>query len=373
MPFSEVVLAKSPHSDNTSRSAFNRSATGLFVGPQSHALRLRIALEADNPIVENSGDADTVEQALAFLRGGSFGGTSPFGFIVCDADFDQQALRSLFDEVRSAPSPTVLLLYTHALNATYKTKAVELKADDYLYATLGLHNLVERIHFLVEVKSKVANSAAALPATFRRSWKKRLFDVSVATLLLLILSPLFLLIILLIKLESFGPAFFVAQRVGSNYDVFDFYKFRTMQVGADAQRERLKTLNSYYSTERTASNEPFFFKVKDDPRVTRVGRFLRKTSLDELPQLVNVLKGDMSLVGNRPLPLDEAASLTKDEWAVRFLAPSGMTGLWQISKRKESMTVAERIDLDLRYQNSMSLRTDLKILLKTLPGMLQQD
>ncbi len=300
-------------------------------------------------------------------------GANRFSFVICDANLDRQLLHSLVDEVRNAQSPAVFILYTHSLDAAHKAKAIELKADDYLYDALGLNNIIDRIQFLIKLKVNPVALTAASPGFFRRHWKKRLLNVCVATLLLLALSPLFLLVIILIKLESSGSAFFVSQRVGSNYEVFNFYKFRTMQVGADAQRENLKYLNSYYSVDRPASDEPFFFKVKNDPRVTRIGRFLRKTSLDELPQLFNVLKGDMSLVGNRPLPLDEAASLTKDEWAVRFLAPSGMTGLWQISKRKQSMTVAERIDLDLAYRKNMSLRTDLMILLKTLPGMLQKD
>lgn len=372
MLYEGLALAKDPYSRDVSHSVSFSAMRGLFVGPQSCALRSQINASFDQTVDDGSLGVDSVGQAMSHLRALP-GGLSTPDFIVCDASIERQFLQSLFEKVRIAPSPTALLLYAESFDATYKNKAIELKADDYLYDALRLDNIIERIRFLVDFRNSSIDPTPPSLGFFRRSWKKRLFDVCVAAFLLIILSPLFLLIIILIKLESFGPAFFVSQRVGSNYEVFDFYKFRTMQVGADAQRESLKSLNSYYLLDRPTSDEPFFFKVKNDPRVTRVGRFLRKTSLDELPQLVNVLKGDMSLVGNRPLPLDEAASLTKDEWAVRFLAPSGMTGLWQISKRKQSMTVAERIDLDLTYRKNMSLRTDLKILFKTIPGMFQKD
>ena len=365
MSYRELVLDRS---SNDSQFTPGCVTNGLFVGPQSQALREAITISFGAVVISGPG-VDTVEQAL-FLLNKDMG---RFKFIVCDVDADTQLLRSLANEASNAPLPTPFLLYASSFDASHRAKATELSADDYLYDALGLDNIIERIQLLVNLKANPVDLTTFSPGFFRRPWKKRLLDVCVASILLLALSPLFLLIIILIKLESSGSAFFVSKRVGSNYEVFDFYKFRTMQMDADTQRENLKHLNAYYSLDRPTSGEPFFFKVKNDPRVTKVGRFLRKTSLDELPQLINVLKGDMSLVGNRPLPLDEAASLTKDGWAARFLAPSGMTGLWQISKRKESMTTTERMELDLAYCNNMSLRNDLKILLKTLPGMLQQD
>ena len=209
----------------------------------------------------------------------------------------------------------------------------------------------------------------------KTSVAKRTLDVVVSGLCILLAFPIFLLIALAIRLESRGPVLFVSQRAGAGYRIFDFYKFRTMRTDAEQMRDQLKTLNSYYAkhNDPASNNSPFFFKVKNDPRVTKVGYILRKTSLDELPQLFNVLKGDMSLVGNRPLPLDEGATLTIDQWADRFLAPAGMTGLWQIAKNKDDMSVAERMELDLAYVKNNSFSLDLQILLKTLPAILQKE
>ena len=135
-----------------------------------------------------------------------------------------------------------------------------------------------------------------------------------------------------------------------------------MILDADKKIQDLKDLNLYSKDEKS----PLFFKIQDDPRVTKVGAFLRKTSLDELPQLFNVLKGDMSIVGNRPLPLYEASSLTTDAWAERFMAPAGITGLWQVSKRgKEDMSNEERILLDIEYARTRNLKGDIIIMLKT--------
>ena len=203
---------------------------------------------------------------------------------------------------------------------------------------------------------------------------KRTFDVVISGLCILITLPVFLLIALAIRLESRGPVLFVSQRAGAGYRIFDFYKFRTMQTDAEQMRDQLKTLNSYYAkhNDPASNNSPFFFKVKNDPRVTKVGHILRKTSLDELPQLFNVLKGDMSLVGNRPLPLDEGATLTIDRFADRFLAPAGMTGLWQIAKNKDHMSVSERINLDLEYAKNSSFLSDILILIRTIPAILQK-
>lgn len=198
---------------------------------------------------------------------------------------------------------------------------------------------------------------------------KRSIDILISLIAITLCLPVFILVAIAIRLESKGPIIYKADRAGKGYKVFKFLKFRTMIVDADKKIKELAKLNLYTKTE----NNPAFFKIKDDPRVTKVGAFLRNTSLDELPQLFNVLKGDMSIVGNRPLPLYEASSLTTNEWAERFMAPAGITGLWQISKRgKEDMSTSERISLDIAYARTRTLKGDLKIILKTPTVLLQK-
>lgn len=199
---------------------------------------------------------------------------------------------------------------------------------------------------------------------------KRTVDVTLSLTAIIFFLPLFLLIAIAIRLESRGPIFYSAVRAGRGFKIFKFYKFRTMVVDADKKLAELAKSN-LYATEN--NNGPSFFKVKNDPRITKVGAFLRNSSLDELPQLLNVLKGDMSIVGNRPLPLYEATSLTTDEWAERFMAPAGITGLWQISKRgKEEMSNEERIQLDINYARTHSIKGDLKIMLQTPTALIQK-
>jgi lipopolysaccharide/colanic/teichoic acid biosynthesis glycosyltransferase len=199
---------------------------------------------------------------------------------------------------------------------------------------------------------------------------KRAFDIVVASIALLILSPLFLLIAIAIRIESRGNFVYVAKRAGRGYKIFNFYKFRTMQQDADKRVGELCHLNQY-----TAENqEVIFFKISNDPRITKVGSFLRNTSLDELPQLINVLLGDMSLVGNRPLPLYEAATLTTDDYAARFMAPAGITGLWQVKKRgNKDMSVEERINLDIDYASKCNFATDLWIIANTPTALFQRE
>lgn len=199
---------------------------------------------------------------------------------------------------------------------------------------------------------------------------KRVVDVVAASALLLVLLPFLLLIALAIRIESKGPVLYAAKRAGRNYKVFRFYKFRTMVQDADKKLQQLSHLNQYGNNEGGA----VFYKVSNDPRITRLGAFLRNTSIDELPQLLNVIKGDMSLVGNRPLPLYEAASLTTDEWSQRFNAPAGITGLWQISKRgNKDMSVEERIGLDISYANKHSFGYDMWIMMNTPFALVQKE
>ncbi len=206
-------------------------------------------------------------------------------------------------------------------------------------------------------------------STVRSRLTKRMLDIVLSLTLLIVISPLLALIAVLIKLTSRGPVIYKSKRAGEGYKVFDFYKFRTMVKGASEMLDSLGDQNMY----RSAKGAPSFFKVLDDPRITKIGQFLRNTSMDELPQLFNVLKGDMSLVGNRPLPLYEAATLTTHDWAERFAAPAGITGLWQISKRGHpKMSAEERISLDITYARERSTLNDLKILLRTPAAIMQR-
>jgi exopolysaccharide biosynthesis polyprenyl glycosylphosphotransferase len=185
---------------------------------------------------------------------------------------------------------------------------------------------------------------------------KRLVDLLVSVVLLVVLSPVLLLIRYLIRRESPGPAIFKQVRSGLNGRRFVLYKFRTMVDGAEALRPQLQALNEVA--------EPLF-KIHHDPRITRIGAYLRKTSLDELPQFYNVLKGEMSLVGPRPLPLIESSQITGRDRRRLSMKP-GITGVWQCHGRSRS-PYAHLIRMDLDYVDNWSLRLDLKLLLKTIP------
>jgi lipopolysaccharide/colanic/teichoic acid biosynthesis glycosyltransferase len=249
-------------------------------------------------------------------------------------------------------------------------------ADDILsLGTCDEVTLGRKIRFFQKIKLKapelekqeqVADSGQTQPSLY--NFLKRGFDMMVALAALILLAPLFLLIAVIVRLESKGPVFYISKRAGKGYRIFNFYKFRTMFNGAENHMEELAHLNQYQGKQ-----EPLFFKINNDPRITRIGGFLRNSSLDELPQLINVLLGDMSLVGNRPLPLYEAATLTTDDLAKRFLAPAGITGLWQIKKRgNEEMSVEERISLDIDYANHSNFLYDLWIMANTPQALIQK-
>lgn len=254
-------------------------------------------------------------------------------------------------------------------------------------------------------------------AAFKLPLWKRVFDIIVSLTAILVLSPFFLIIASAIALESKGPIIYKSKRVGCNYLIFDFLKFRSMFVDADKQLKKFDKQNKYSKTEQEMpttkmeelpSIEEFeqsmlngnflvsdeftveeknyllqkeikqgnaFVKIENDPRITKVGRFMRKYSIDELPQLLNILKGDMSVVGNRPLPLYEAELLTGDEHIDRFMGPAGLTGLWQVEKRgKEGkLSPEERKQLDMDYARNFSFWLDIKIIFKTFTAFIQKD
>jgi len=190
---------------------------------------------------------------------------------------------------------------------------------------------------------------------------KRAFDVVAAGVMLMVLAPLLAAIALLVKLESRGPVFFRQARAGHRGAPFRLLKFRTMAVDADERKEEIAALNDL--------SDDVMFKVRRDPRVTRVGRVLRRLSLDEVPQLVNVVRGEMSLVGPRPLVLPESERLGEGWHARRFDLRPGLTGPWQISGRSD-LSVHEMVRLDFQYVTGWSLGRDLAILAATLPAVL---
>jgi lipopolysaccharide/colanic/teichoic acid biosynthesis glycosyltransferase len=189
---------------------------------------------------------------------------------------------------------------------------------------------------------------------------KRAGDRVGSALLLVVLSPLLLIIATLIRLTSRGPVFFVDERIGVGQRPFDCYKFRTMVDGARASQDALEALNEA---------DGVLFKLRDDPRLTRIGRVLRRLSLDELPQLLNVLKGDMSLVGPRPLPLRDYRLMEEWHWQRHVMLP-GMTGLWQVSGRSE-LSFDDMVRLDLQYMEIWSLKIDLHIMWRTTAAVVR--
>ena len=257
---------------------------------------------------------------------------------------------------------------------------------------------------------------------------KRLFDIIFSILAIIITSPIFILTAIAIRLESKGPIMFKSKRVGTNYAIFDFLKFRSMYVDAEQRLQELsKDHNQYsaheqeehktivaplgdqaeqamfdmgmesemmisdeeimlvgddfvvaesdFSKKKEEENNNAFVKIENDPRVTKVGRFIRKYSIDELPQLFNILKGDMSVVGNRPLPLYEAEKLTADASIDRFMAPAGLTGLWQVEERGKggAMSAEERKQLDITYGQTYNFMLDMKIIFRTFFAFKQKE
>jgi lipopolysaccharide/colanic/teichoic acid biosynthesis glycosyltransferase len=252
---------------------------------------------------------------------------------------------------------------------------------------------------------------------YRINLTKRVFDIVFASLGLIIFSPIFIIIIILIRLESKGSILYISDRVGTGYDIFRFFKFRSMYDGSEKRFIEVSKFNQYLIDEckknigsikesscpeceklsypcspilyisglqicenfylkqkKLHSKKATFYKIKNDPRMTKVGKFLRNTNLDELPQLVNVINGDMSIVGNRPLPLYEAEMLTNDQWAMRFLAPAGITGLWQTSVSDSSIVSEDdRKELDNKYALNSSFFGDIKIIFKTIPVLFKRN
>lgn len=303
--------------------------------------------------------------------------------------------------------------------------------NDTVDVNASISDLNTKIQFIANREDILFNDEAPIfkILQFKIPVWKRIFDIIVSGAAILILSPVFILTALAIRLESKGPIIFKSKRVGTNYNIFDFLKFRSMYTdAADRLKELSKTNNQYAQNgshesrsiytaplgeeaeqtmidDNTASlmligddetmlvgddfvmaesdfnkqkNEDInnaFVKIENDPRITKVGKFIRKFSIDELPQLFNILKGDMSVVGNRPLPLYEAECLTGDDSIDRFMAPAGLTGLWQVEKRGDSgkMSAEERKELDIIYGRTYNFALDMKIIFRTFTAFIQKE
>lgn len=321
---------------------------------------------------------------------------------------------------KKLPAVPFIILCEH-VNANLLQLALKAGVADVFTLPFQMEAIQTRISFIVKyghlLMSKPRQQQLATLNEYKTPLGKRIFDITFAGGALLMLSPVFLAVFLALKLESKGPVFYYSYRVGTGYNIFKFYKFRSMYVNADKRLKDLKHLNQYdidaeessaadtvvetlcedcikagtkcqfplYSDKNTWCEKQYrnskksaggsaFFKLKNDPRITKVGKILRNTSIDELPQLWNVVIGDMSIVGNRPLPLYEAEKLTTDKYALRFLAPAGITGLWQVEKRgKGEMSEEERLMLDNVYAKNHSMINDIRLVLKTIPALFQKE
>jgi len=327
-----------------------------------------------------------------------------------------------------------IILLTHELTIDDRKMYQKCGINDTISANSSITELNKKIQFISDREMMLFDDAPSKHRILRFKiplWK-RLFDIVFSLIAIIILSPVFIITAIAIRLESKGPIIFKSKRVGTNYTIFNFLKFRSMYADAE---QRLKEVakeagNQYaekeeeekdhqsvitaplgeeaemmmmdlgmesdmmisddevmlvgddfvvsesdFNKEKEEENNNAFVKIENDPRVTKVGKFIRKYSIDELPQLFNILKGDMSIVGNRPLPLYEAEKLTVDSSIDRFMAPAGLTGLWQVEERGKGgmMSAEERKQLDIIYGQTYCFTMDMKIIFRTLTAFIQKD
>ena len=328
-----------------------------------------------------------------------------------------------------------VILLTHQLTLDDRKMYQKCGINDTIDSHASITELNKKIQFIADREGMLFDDAPSRHRILRFKiplWK-RLFDIFFSALAIIILSPVFILTAIAIRLESRGPIIFKSKRVGTNYTIFNFLKFRSMYADAE---QRLKEVakeagNQYaekneggdkdhqsvitaplgeeaemmmmsmgmesdmmisdeevmlvgddfvvaesdFNKEKKEENDSAFVKIENDPRITKVGRFIRKYSIDELPQLFNILKGDMSIVGNRPLPLYEAERLTVDSSIDRFMAPAGLTGLWQVEDRGKggNMSAEERKQLDITYGQTYNFMLDMKIIFRTLTAFVQKE
>jgi lipopolysaccharide/colanic/teichoic acid biosynthesis glycosyltransferase len=347
--------------------------------------------------------------------------------IICDSNLPDNSGLFLYDAIQADVTirnrPFIIISKTYN-NQLFKG-AFKKGINDYFVTTSTTTNqIIERAESLYTLTDNLTNISEKFIKTemYKLPVSKRVFDVVFASFALLLLSPLMLLIMLAIRIESKGKVYYIAKRVGRK--TFDFYKLRSMRSGSDTLIKKLAKENNQYNKEKIVAsinfdqpcpkcdkilksnsctpllhidnnsicdywynhqkeevekNNSTFIKIANDPRITSIGKFIRNTSIDELPQLINVIKGDMSIVGNRPLPIYEAELLTNDNMSKRFLAPAGITGLWQVELRGKGgdMSEIERMRLDNQYAekftgNNYSFWYDIKLILRTFHSLLQK-
>ncbi len=317
------------------------------------------------------------------------------------------------------PAAGIILITTHELDNDERRGYLSAGVNTAVTAYVPAEDFGRTLRFMTEYTftHKPVVEVAEEVRLFHMPLWKRTFDILASLAAIVMLSPLLIGVALAIKIGTPGPVIYKSKRVGSNYRVFDFLKFRSMRTDADKHLKELGGKNQYAEKEENADaakisldpremeqllatmgdgmlfaddfaiteenhlnqaateDENAFVKIENDPRITRLGRVLRKYSIDELPQLFNILRGDMSVVGNRPLPLYEAEHLTSDEYIERFMCPSGLTGLWQVEKRGQAgkLSPEQRKQLDIEYARRMSPWFDLKIILRTFTAFIQKE
>lgn len=256
-------------------------------------------------------------------------------------------------------------------------KALKLKIDDVYTKPVNAETIASRIHFLKKIKPLSDPDSIIKTATkwYQITFFKRILDLIFASLGLLIISPLLLIVCVAIKIESRGKVYSISQRVGTGFKVFNLYNLRSRYSIPDKRSQELSHLNQYLKEAHPVYAEK---NAENDPRLTKVGYIIHKTGIDKWLQLINVIKGDLSLVGNRPILLFEAELLTVDDWNDRINGPAGMTGLWRIKTHRnyKSLPTEDRKILDNRY-SKIAIRKypfwkDLLIILRTIPALFQK-
>lgn len=351
-------------------------------------------------------------------------------FIVFYEQGEQDADINAINYLKKKNKHIYIILLTKELAAENRSVYQKSGINDTLDSNASITELNKKIQFISDRENMLFDDQQPKYRMLRFKiplWK-RVFDVFFALIVLILTSPIFILTAIAIRLESKGPIIFKSKRVGANYTIFNFLKFRSMYQDAEARLKEVakeagnqyaemnkqteqtsKSISSLdmganmmigddtdmmiaddevmlvgddfvisetdYSKEKKEEIENAFVKIENDPRVTKVGKFIRKFSIDELPQLFNILKGDMSVVGNRPLPLYEAEKLTIDTSIDRFMAPAGLTGLWQVEERGKGgmMSAEERKQLDIKYGQTYNFWLDMKILFRTFFAFVQKE